>query len=531
MDNKTREVLFLIILISGIFQKIPSDLIVLSGFSLKYSDPSLFQKDILTNMFATLYPGFFPQMIIPLMALGDRLYLAFYVMTFLFKAFFILAVYFFSRELSKNNGVALISAAASIFTKTAIGSEYGFSYMIPRTVVFVVLIISLYLLLKKRYIFAFALLAVSAYIHPLSGFVFAGIFFLSLLATSRKRIKDYIMPAAVFIILSIPMLFYQMFYSPKITTASHDLLLIRTSYLFLNNSDLLVYAVWNLPFLLFFLVGSAYLLANKRNRMAPSNLENQRLVLNVGLFAILVFIVNYLLTDVLHSDAFASLQLYRVSNMIILFGTVYGAYIAYSLITNPSYARKLLGLALIGFLILYPFKDFVNFPQNTLLRTVSVSAEQKDWMDMMSWAYNNTDKEDLFITPPDKDDFRVFSRRGTVGEWLDGSIIMRSRDYSLLWWERMTDLGYTEKSEIARGYSKEAIWYPLQELWIKLDNIQPQPVAVYGFYQLKDADFLRVSEKYGAKYLITKAPQKLSFPVAYENDHYVAYELPESRPG
>ncbi|MEM2983914.1 MAG: DUF6798 domain-containing protein [Candidatus Jordarchaeaceae archaeon] len=146
-------------------------------------------------------------------------------------------------------------------------------------------------------------------------------------------------------------------------------------------------------------------------------------------------------------------------------------------------------------------------------------------MDVQLWAKMNTEINDIFITPPDYEGFRIYSERGIIGSWKDGGDILISKNYYVEWWERMEDLGYKKSTAIFRWFGEEAIWYPLQELWIKIFNTRPQPVAVYGYDSLTERDFMRISKKYNASYVVIKKPNKLNFMQVHENKYFRVYKL------
>ena len=46
-----------------------------------------------------------------------------------------------------------------------------------------------------------------------------------------------------------------------------------------------------------------------------------------------------------------------------------------------------------------------------------------------------------------------------------------------------------------------------------------------AFYSLSADDLLRVARQYGASYLVVEKPHRQDFPVVYENEQFVIYDL------
>ena len=113
------------------------------------------------------------------------------------------------------------------------------------------------------------------------------------------------------------------------------------------------------------------------------------------------------------------------------------------------------------------------------------------WNELQRWAKMNIDNREIVITPPNKNGFRVFSNLSALTEWKDGTLLFHAPDTGLIWWNRMTDLGFFN-----RNYAK-----------------------------LKEADFLNLAAKYHCKFVVRFARDKLSFPLVYENKEYAMYRI------
>ena len=115
---------------------------------------------------------------------------------------------------------------------------------------------------------------------------------------------------------------------------------------------------------------------------------------------------------------------------------------------------------------------------------------RSNWVKTQLWAKENTPLDAIFITPPYLQGFRVFSERGTVAEWKDGTQQYFDTEYSYEWWERTNDIGTMDKK----------------------------------FYNnLTLEQFLRFCKKYGASYIVFPAGKTLELPHVYENKDYRIY--------
>lgn len=120
---------------------------------------------------------------------------------------------------------------------------------------------------------------------------------------------------------------------------------------------------------------------------------------------------------------------------------------------------------------------------------------RNSWWDVQLWAKRNSPKDALFITPPYKEGFRIFSERSIVGDWKDGTQQYFDIEYSYEWWRRMKDLGGG-----GRGYDS-----------------------------LSEGRYIELAGKYGASYLVVPKDRKLNLERVYENEGYAVYRLPVSR--
>lgn len=86
-----------------------------------------------------------------------------------------------------------------------------------------------------------------------------------------------------------------------------------------------------------------------------------------------------------------------------------------------------------------------------------VETQPLEWVDIQIWARNNTSQGTIFLTPPEIDGFRVYSRRGIVFDYKSGG--GNGSFFTIDWWERANSFGAESLSSEALGdaYRKMSI--------------------------------------------------------------------------
>ena len=131
----------------------------------------------------------------------------------------------------------------------------------------------------------------------------------------------------------------------------------------------------------------------------------------------------------------------------------------------------------------------VYFVPATYRRKVTPIEKRGNWVQVQLWARENTPQDAVFLTPPYRAGFRVYSERSAVMEEKDGTQQYFHTDYSYEWWSRVIEIGKTQG---------------------QYDNLSPDRLE-------------EICRKYGASYLIFPATKPLPFPQVYENKEYKVY--------
>ena len=117
--------------------------------------------------------------------------------------------------------------------------------------------------------------------------------------------------------------------------------------------------------------------------------------------------------------------------------------------------------------------------------------EQGSFRAAQNWARQNTPKSTIFLTPPQEAGFRVFSERGIVGEWKDGTQQYFDDAFSIEWGRRM---------EIVMA-------------------------AEYG--KFTDEQIVNIAREFRAGYIVGQGRRR-KLPIAFDGGSTVVYALPSN---
>ncbi len=125
------------------------------------------------------------------------------------------------------------------------------------------------------------------------------------------------------------------------------------------------------------------------------------------------------------------------------------------------------------------------------------------WVEACRWIRDHTPSDAVFVAPPDRANFRLFAERAQIVDfkgntfWEDGIVE---------WKRRLEDLANTSD--------------------LDCHGIGPCRRALRaGYASLREADFERLSRKYGADYVVTEA-ELCSFLLVHSNERFRVYRAP-----
>lgn len=143
---------------------------------------------------------------------------------------------------------------------------------------------------------------------------------------------------------------------------------------------------------------------------------------------------------------------------------------------------------------------------------VHVFPPRNAFNDVQLWAKNNTPKDAVFITPPDKfwiydTEWRVLSERSsvsTISELLEAAF---DPNYINYWKPRFEDVAPGALAKF-RGNFYENLLFTKK-----------------AYATLTTADFVRLADTYNASYVVVPKPHLYNLSPVYENDEYRVYDV------
>jgi hypothetical protein len=133
-------------------------------------------------------------------------------------------------------------------------------------------------------------------------------------------------------------------------------------------------------------------------------------------------------------------------------------------------------------------------------------------VDVQTWARENTDKDVMFITPPQEvglyqPDWRVFSERGTVASLYDLFEIALKPDYLSIWKPRFESLA------------------PEAMVQFNGNFFENKEITRNVFNSLDKSQILKIACQYQALYFVAEKNASIDFPTIYENLEYKVFDL------
>ena len=136
------------------------------------------------------------------------------------------------------------------------------------------------------------------------------------------------------------------------------------------------------------------------------------------------------------------------------------------------------------------------------------------WIDAQRWARGHSPRDAVFLTPAQRNGFRVHSQRAVVGEWRDGTQLYFSAAFAQPWWERMQAL--QPGLRIAPAGRRLLV--------------QGRSIS-----QLDDAQIMALAKRFAASYVVLAAETPRRLVEMYRNNQWAIYrpefaaELPATK--
>ncbi len=124
--------------------------------------------------------------------------------------------------------------------------------------------------------------------------------------------------------------------------------------------------------------------------------------------------------------------------------------------------------------------------------------------DVARWAGENSVKDALFLVPVECGDFRNVAKRSIFVDFKYGTMSTFSIDFGLEWFERVHALNPERKAYYYNTFYMDFI---------------------ADYYNLSEERVRELDIIYDLDYAVFKQDKKLSYPVVYENQEYIVYDL------
>lgn len=145
----------------------------------------------------------------------------------------------------------------------------------------------------------------------------------------------------------------------------------------------------------------------------------------------------------------------------------------------------------------------VILARHTYVHGAYAGADKEDpWINAQLWAAKNTPVTAVFMTPPQKGGWRIFSNRSVVCEWRDGTQLYFSAGFAKDWWERLTQL----RPVIYSGH-RQLVGQTLE--------------------QMSDTQIVALANQFGATHVVLPCPpngQQRTLNLKFDNGEWAVYE-------
>jgi hypothetical protein len=516
------------------------DQVIHIPFLKKLSDPNLYPTDAFLELRREHY-SFFWLMFIPAYRAGI-LEPVMFVVHLLTTYGLVWMVWELTETLFQNHLANLISLLLLVFPHFGMsGFQIVEFSLLNRTFVLPFILGAIILYLRCRYLPAFLLLGVMFNLHVIYvGFAMAMILFDSLRRLPEVGWKNLLKGLALFILGALPILLWRLGSTPINLQVRPDVLKLISSallagvyYIFLPTPQILISTLHGIATLALFLIGI-------RLKISAHDRVMTNFVLAIGIVLLIQLVTTYWFPIVF----ILQLQILRIGVFMLIIGYIYfagylarslqqgslsglsGGLVLVSFVTYPSPVLPILFLTLNRWLDKYRWRQWSGAFVFSLLIVATfieclasgiwspgfyIFEPKTPWTQTQDWARNNTPRDAMFITPPEIlshyiPDWRTFSERGTLATLVE-IFEFPHPDYFPAWQEKFEALAPGAIAQFNGNY---------------LDTFSFTAAA---YYSLTPEDYLRIAHRYQVHYLVIEKPHLQPFPVAYENEGFVVYDL------
>lgn len=409
------------------------------------------------------------------------------------------------------------------------GNSLFINNLIPATLANALVLTAFYLILRKKYLFSFLLLAGATILELPIGFwstIAAGIFVISWYYSKndfkswatfieyikRLPILSFILYGVIVIIGLIKPLISNLFNSRGIE-AMNIMAWVRHPHHYILSTWPTASILTYLGIIIFFVF--SFIIIKKRSISIFKDKKSEFFVLLViSILVIAMFVGGYLLTEVFPIGLIISLQPFHIAYIPIIFmlGVIF-SYLVYTIklivskITkknvNPDFFAKAL---IFGFIFLFIFLQISAIKKNNHFIFHVNLYQGNDYGELGSvydWIRTNTPKDSRFIVSPINDSFRLGAERAII---VDNKTFIFKPQSMINWYSRINTLCNRTEVEI--------------ENYMGLNTEQCE----INFNNLSKDEVEKISAIYDATWLLTENPN-YDFEKKYNNGKFYIYKI------
>lgn len=414
---------------------------------------------------------------------GKDIKLIFTILYFLSLYFFFLGVYFLTYTLFDSQTVSTVSIALFLFPKWvgATGLQTYEIYLHPRFLITPLILFCLYFLIRKKYLLLLFALTIILLIHPISVIALTIITLIYLIYSYNNKLLSMLhkLISYILIVPIVGVIIFAFLLSINKAINLNNLIMNKEWLTVVQKRDSYAFPqLWNIQsfasLLIFYLFYLLFTLLNKITKQLPNIKKESTALINISILTtLLLALITIIINQFIPFSLLIQLQLARSLTIFSYMALICFAYVitrVYKLRVNPFY--KLIIMSLFIFTVLW--NNQPNYPNDS------------EWIDIQLWAKNNTSINEVFLTPPNKTGFRIFSERKIIGEYKDGAPVIFSFKFATIWRQRMEDL--------------------------------------QSYILFSENDINRLKTKYHFDYVVVEKPKSFDFIKVHENNKYTIYK-------
>ncbi|MBN1250558.1 MAG: hypothetical protein JXR51_05235 [Bacteroidales bacterium] len=461
---------------------------------------------------------------------GPRYYYTIFIA--FFGRFLSLPIIFFSLTLISNIAVSLITISVSnvyfvdykpiaylaailvMFVSTfSLGSDEIMSAnaLLPDRIAFPLIMLSFLFLIKNKIIEASFIAGIASIFHVLIGLGYGSIFILSYIIinfSEKINIRNYIKP--VFFSALILFIFSLLTIIPEFISAKQKISDVEFISIIANFRHPHHYIPSHFFSFLDIIKATFFFVLASLSIIWIENKYPLKHILIISISILILLISGYVFVEIYPSRLFITLQTFRYLNilkwlsLIFISGFLFKFFRRFNILNTISiifYRFKIIFYILfisISFLIslkiVYKLKfDFnSDFNNKYFNPKFSLSDYFDDETKIFEFIIKNTDKNDIFLSPPNFGKLRIFAQRAVIVDFK----AFPFSDLAMKEWKNRIDNCY--------GKTNKSGFEALTDLENNYKNINTEKIK-------------KLEKKYNFKYIILFSETKTELPVLYKN--------------